>query len=450
MSHLSSLNRLEYEIKIGGYLMTQKWDVVIIGAGLAGYVAANYLINTNLSILVIEKGKHVGGRARTNKIKQQYFNLGPHAFYKRGKARSILEELGIKLIGQSPNLSGGILLENNIEHAAPFSISDVFKTSFLNWKERLEWSTVLLKVMNTDPEKLDELTFQQWVQQVAKSKRVESLLYIMSRLTTYCHAPEEVSAKVIISHLKNGLGGTLYLDGGWQTIIDQLHNHAVLSGIQVQTQTSVKQIEPIPHNQLNLSLSNGEEILAKYIICTTGPSELNNMLGEQLTSDFTQMIPIRGATLDVAFSQLPKPNRLFAMGISEPLYYSVHSHYASLSDHPRSSILHVFKYIHPDDVIDGTEIKNELEKMLDKMQPGWREYVITSRFIPNITVNQRLPKIGDELKLQRFKAVIPGLYIAGDWASPDYILADGATISGKQAALDIISNEKRKKSANFE
>ena len=27
--------------------MTQKWDIVIIGGGLAGYVAANYLAKTS-------------------------------------------------------------------------------------------------------------------------------------------------------------------------------------------------------------------------------------------------------------------------------------------------------------------------------------------------------------------------------------------------------------------
>ena len=87
--------------------------------------------------------------------------------------------------------------------------------------------------------------------------------------------------------------------------------------------------------------------------------------------------------------------------------------------------------------------KNELEQFLEKMQPGWQKYVITSRYIPQITVNQRLPQIGDEHKLHRSKTEIPGLYIAGDWASPHSILAEGAVSSGKQAAEEIIQKEKR-------
>ena len=109
--------------------MTQKWDIVIIGGGLAGYVAANYLAKTDMSILIIEKGKKVGGRARTDKIKQQYLNLGPHALYKKGKAKPILEELGIKLNGKSPKL-GGLLIEDNMEYTAPFTPIRAFYNKF--------------------------------------------------------------------------------------------------------------------------------------------------------------------------------------------------------------------------------------------------------------------------------------------------------------------------------
>ncbi|MCH1626012.1 phytoene desaturase family protein [Ferdinandcohnia quinoae] len=432
--------------------MAQKWDVIIVGGGLAGYVAANYLRQTNLSILLLEKGKHVGGRARTNKMNQQYFNLGPHALYKRGKARSILEELGIHLNGKSPKL-GGILMENNFEYAAPFSPLGVLTTGLLRTKERMEWIAVLLKVMRIDPQTLANQTFQQWVKQIAHSEVIESLLYTLGRLATYCHAPDKMSAKVMVTNLKNAMGGVLYLDGGWQTIIDQLHNLAILSGIQVRSHAPVKQIYPYEQKQFKLVLSNEEEMIGKYVISATGPQELNEMIGENFNIGqngvFSRITPIKGATLDVALSRLPNPKRLFAMGITDPFYYSVHSHYAHLSDDTNHTILHVFKYLHPDEHIDKTNIKSELEQFLDKVQPGWKQYVVTSRLLPTITVNQRLPQIGDELKLQRSRTVIPGLYIAGDWASPDLILADGAASSGKHAAHEIILNETRKESANF-
>ncbi|WP_279401481.1 FAD-dependent oxidoreductase [Piscibacillus salipiscarius] len=386
-------------------------------------------------------------------MNQQYFNLGPHALYRKGKAKPILEELGIHICGKSPKL-GGILIENNIEYVAPFSPLQLFTTRLFHTKERREWIAVLFKLMSIKPENLAQQTYQQWVMQVAHSKIVKSLLYTLGRLATYCHAPEKMSAKVTVSSIKKAMGGVLYLDGGWMTMIGQLHHRAIRSGIHVQPHTFVKNIEPTQQNQIKLDLSDGREILGKNVLCTTGPHELNDMLSKKMAfpqrNFFTQMIPVRGATLDVALKQLPKQKRLFAMDTTKPLYYSVHSGYARLSEDPMNAILHVFKYHHPDEHIDSTITKNELELFLDKLQPGWQQYVISKRFIPNITVNQRLPQIGNERMLQSSKTGFPGLYIAGDWASPDSILADGAICSGKQAAEEIILNEKRKNHANNE
>ncbi|QFF98477.1 NAD(P)/FAD-dependent oxidoreductase [Psychrobacillus glaciei] len=425
--------------------MTQKWDVIIVGGGIAGFVAANFLAKTDLSILILEKGKIVGGRSRTDRIREQYFNLGPHALYKKGKAKSILEELDVQLKGKPPKL-GGILVEKNMEYAAPFTPLGLFTTSLLNWKERIEWARVLMKVISINTEKLAQQTFEQWVQQTAGSEKVQSLLYLLGRLATYCHAPEKASAKLMVSNMKIAMGGVLYLDGGWQTIIDQLHKKAVISGVQVKSRTVVKQIESVEHDYFNLVLANDEEIHGKYVICTTGPHELIKMLGEKINLPqrefFSQITTVRGATLDVALTQLPNPKRLFAMGITDPFYFSVHSNYARLSYDAKSSILHVFKYHYPDEPIEGKKVRNELELFLEKLQPGWQKHVITSRFIPQITVNQRLPQIGDEQKLSRFKTEIPGLYIAGDWASLDSILSVGAVSSGKQAAEEIIKKEK--------
>jgi phytoene dehydrogenase-like protein len=433
------------KITIGGFQMTQKWDVVIIGGGLAGYVAANYLAKTNLSILILEKGAKVGGRARTERIHQQYFNLGPHALYKKGKAKPILEELGVQLMGKSPKQSV-TLIDQEMKYVAPFSPLGLLSTNYLNWKERLDWMGILLKIQQMNPAELANLSFKNWVVKATSSEKVQNLLFILARLSTYCHGPDVLSAKLIMTHIKIALGGVLYLDYGWQSLIDQLHNQAVIKHVNVQTRTNVKEITQVDDGHFKLETSTSQDVTSRYVISTIGPHELNQILSESVIMSqrefFSDISSVQGATLDVALTVLPDPNQLFAMGINEPMYFSVHSHYAQLSDHSNSVILHVFKYYQNKESIDVKKVQLELEQFLEKVQPGWQKFVITKRFIPQITVNQRFPLVGDEPKLvPRSKTTIPGLYIAGDWTSPDYILSEAAISSGKAAADAIISKE---------
>lgn len=425
-------------------MMTKHWDVVIVGGGLAGYVAALFLAKANVSVLLVEKGKRVGGRARTDVIKEHYFNLGPHALYKQGKAKPILDELGVMIQGNSPKL-GGLLIEGDKDHIAPFSPIGIATTTFLNWRERKEWLAFMAKLPTIRLESIDdEETFQQWLMRNTTSRKVQSLVYALARLSTYCHAPEYVSAKVVVAHLKASTGGVLYLDGGWQSMIDQLHNQAVVAGVHIRTQAQVKQIVAEKDRLFTLTLANGEAITSKKVVYTANPKELPDMLqGETLEPTFFDRLrPVTGAALDVALTTLPNPKRLFALGTDQPLYYSVHSNYAKLSKTRESVVLHVFKYSHPDELIDRDEVKAELEQFLERVQPGWRSHLITRRCLPHITVNHRLPQVGDEKELTQLETSVSGLYLAGDWASPDSVLANAAVSSGKRVALEITEKER--------
>lgn len=425
--------------------MEQKWDAVIIGGGLAGYTAANYLTMEGLSVLLLEKAKRVGGRAQTTKTKGQYFNLGPHALYKKGLAKPILDELGIRLSGKSPAL-GGLLIDGNAEFTAPFNPAGVFSTNFLSAKERVEWLWFIVKLNRIDPRKLTGLTFSEWLGGTGYSKNVKTLIMLLGKLATYCDAPETAETKVILSHLKAVMSGVIYLDGGWQTMVDQLHNRAVISGVEVRTSANVNKITPLEDDNLEVTLASGEMFYAKHVISTAAPTDLARMVDS--SADFRERsflagtTPVTGAALDVALTRLPDPKRLFAMSLSDSLYYSVHSNYARLSDDGTAVVLHVFHYHAPGKAPDPNKLKQRLEQFLDQLQPGWREFKITSRFMPHLTVNQRLPRVGDEQHLLRAETSIPGLYIAGDWASPHAILSDGAVASGKLAADEIRKKER--------
>ena len=53
-------------------------NAVIVGGGLAGIVAAKVLASSGYSIKIIEAGSKIGGLIRSKKIKNFYFDHGPH------------------------------------------------------------------------------------------------------------------------------------------------------------------------------------------------------------------------------------------------------------------------------------------------------------------------------------------------------------------------------------
>lgn len=419
--------------------MSKQWDVIIIGGGLAGYVAANYLAKENVSTLILEKSKEIGGRARTINKGGYLFNLGPHALYKKGKAAAIFKELSINVNGRSPAL-GGTIFYDDWQYEAPFNPLSIIKSSFLTLSERLQWIKIATSFNRFSKGVSTTITFQQWVEQTTSSHRVQALILVLARLATYCHAPEMISAKVVLSHLSLTLGGVLYLDGGWQQLMNQLHQQALLYNTVVKTGSTVTEVKLNQEQLWEIKTNNGDWFSAKYVIYTGPPQQLAALMKQQLTCPFPNIKTVQGASYELALSKLPNEESLFGLDLNAALYYSVHSTYAKLAPN-NEVVLHLFKYLHPTQKEPVAETKEELEHFLNRFQPDWKNHVITSQFLPTITVNQRLPQVGEDTLLLNQETKLRRFYFAGDWADPHFILAEGATNSGKMAAQAIIEAE---------
>jgi hypothetical protein len=131
---------------------------------------------------------------------------------------------------------------------------------------------------------------------------------------------------------------------------------------------------------------------------------------------------------------LPRPNATFAVGFDRPLYFSVHSRWARLAPEGHA-LIHVLRYQGAAPT-NASENERELEGLLDLLQPGWRDELVTRRFMPEITVSSALPSVAWEQSEGPRGPAVPGtggLFVAGDWVGPDGMLADRAIMSGKAA-----------------
>ncbi len=439
LSQKRPLSRLGYKEE-RWIMMNLKWDCIIIGGGLSGLVAANYVSKHFKNVLVIEKSHELGGRGRTNVKDDCYFNLGPHALYKKGIGLKTLRELQVDINGGSPPIKGK-LIKNEKLYTMPFSFVNLPFSKMLNWKEKFDFIKLFLRISKVRSLPFKEENLESWVNTNIRYETVRQIFYGITRLATYSNTPTLISAKHVLHQVHQSLGGTIYVDRGWQTIINQLKTSAVQSGVTIQNGVYVDKIQKRGPN-FTVTLSDHTTFDTNYVITTASPNETMNLFdfnSNILSEIVNQIKPIKGASLDIALKKLPNPNIQFALSLDAPLYFSNHSFCASLSEKENAVVLHVFKYLSDGEESDSKKVKKELEDFLSYLQPNWQREVITSRFLPSLFVSYAMPTTKMEHLMKKLETDIPGLVIAGEWTNQDGMLADSAISSGKRAAELLIN-----------
>ncbi|SFS90925.1 phytoene desaturase family protein [Marininema halotolerans] len=420
------------------------WDLTIIGAGLAGLTAAITSAQAGLKTLLLESGKRAGGRAGTVEKEGALFNLGPHALYKEGVGLKILHQLGIQPQGNMPQ-GNGKLVTNQGLYPLPFSPSSLLTHSFFNWKDKKEIIRLFSRLSKIDTVPLNHISVKDWANSFFQRDRARQYFFMMCRLSSYSNSPDIASAGAALRQLQDANGGVIYLDGGWQSLVDQMTERALKVGVTIVKEETVHSIAGFFPQMTITTKNHPQPIETRYVVSTINPKATCALMGEKAPASFMELaeslLPIRGASFDLSLKGLPLPKQTFGIHFDQPFYFSSHSHYAKLTKDPSHFVVHVYRYLTTGETLQAVELKKELEHFLDQLQPGWRDRVVTSRFMPQITVTQGLPT-ASTLSSDPEVHDYPGLYMAGDWLTRDGQLAD-ASISSAQRAIQKILNHQQ-------
>lgn len=447
-------------------------NVVIVGGGLAGLAASIYLARGGKTVTVFEKRQYLGGRAITHLRSGFRFNLGAHAVYRAGAGKRVYRELGIPVPGKPPKQKG-LALRGGEEYRLPGTILSLFATGLLSIGAKFEMLGLLFRIRGIDPSTAGSMTIAEWLDANVKDAQAREVLAAVIRLATYS-AHQNQSAARALAQMRVALrGNVLYVDEGWQRIVDSLRNTAVTSGVNFISGSRIMGVVRDHHgvravelggleldadrmDTLSVALPDqkpedieGALIPAETVLLAVDPETAAELAGfADFTKPWMAAKPVTAACLDVGLRSLPRPKNLFALGIDEPLYYSVHSAYAQLA--PKGgALIHLLKYRQEqratDEVIDGErsrrgaaqEDERQLEALLDRMQPGWRDVLVHRRFLPAMTVSNALPV--PELTRPSPVTPVQGLYIAGDWVGDEGVLSDAALSSARAAAKAILA-----------
>jgi phytoene dehydrogenase-like protein len=418
-------------------------DVVIIGGGLAGLTTAALLARSGKAVTLFEQSSsEIGGRARTLIQDGFYFNQGPHALFVADVGAKLLQELGIQYAGGIPNTSF------EIKDAKKFRLLvNVSSNSTTQTSESIVGKVFALLsnlVKKADFTELDKVSVQEWVERNFHDADSIALMNALMRLTTYANDPniQGVGSALHQFHVFNQ-GGVMYLDRGWQTLVDGLVAAAKNAKVRIVMGKKVTKLQKSDSSWL-VTLSDHSQVSAKVLVIATGPREADALFhdGEKsqaLSKAAKEAKPIRMACLDVALSSLPQKDALFALGIDSPLYFSVHSASAELTP-PNGALIHVAKYLGTSIKPNPREDEKELEELIDLMQPGWREMLVKKRPLPNMVVSNAIVTAATGgLAGRPDVRVTDNLYTVGDWVGKEGLLSNASFASAKHATQLILN-----------
>jgi len=424
----------------------EKYDVAIVGGGVAGLTAAIYAAKAGKQVIIIEKQDRLGGRAITNKKEGAYFSLGGHALY-RGDAHATFRELELNLPGDQPSIDAYGIWKGKLS-VLPMGVTSLFTTPLLSWKGKMEVAAWLTKLAKLDTHQYDQISLREWIETNLQDPMVRNVFYSLLRTASYAMAPDLQAAGPVLKQLQNSMQGVLYLDRGWGTLVDELRKKASEYGVHFLTKNKVNRIEHQNGMVQHVLCEDGTKVRARNIIVTTSPAITYELVPHaEATALHTwkeQAIEITAACLDVALRRLPKPKQQFVYGIDQTVFLSNQSRAAYLSE-DGAQVISLLKY-------QGMETNSEkdlqeLEQTLDLVQPGWRDELVVKQYLPKITICHDFMHVKRQENPGPAVPEMNGLYVAGEWASHGELLVDAATASAKRAVQHILSHEEMERTS---
>ena len=402
--------------------MTQRWDVAVVGGGLAGLAAAASAADRGASVVLIDRDER-GGRAATDAVGRFLFNRGGHALYKGGVGAAVLKRYGITPKGSKPIVRGARIRVE--ERTAP-----AFSGKVLGQRARVEIVRTIGSMLRRPPEHLAGISAGGWLDDMDLSTRARQLVETLIRTTTYAADPDRISADAALQTTRSGiLHGVLYLDGGWEQLVTGLHGALKQRNVAV-THGRVTAVQP--DSDRVTVVAEGDEIVASQVVVATGgPDACASLLPERPTAWDDLGPPSRIACLDLGLAADPEVSVLIA--IDRPLYLSRHCPSADLAP-PGASVVQLMRYLRPDESLSADDARGDLAEhaRLAGIDPDDAE---ECRYLHEMVACSAMP-VPERGGLRGRPPVhtdIPGVFVAGDWVGPVGHLADASLASGEAA-----------------
>lgn len=403
-------------------------DVVIVGGGLGGLATAALLGRAGLRVIVCERAAAPGGRGRSLDRSGFSLNLGPHALYAAGSGAALLRGLGIEPRGRRPD-GQGFVIRDDREHVTPTSPLTMMSTSLLDLRSKFELMRLFARIGRISCVGLEQLSMAQWLTREVASPEVRRLLAAFIRIGTFCGELDTLSADAAVAQLQLAMRGVLYLDGGWQQLVDALVERCVAAGVELVCDARVTSVGRSDGSRWAVQLDD-RTLRCEHVVVAGSPALADALLGPVLGGPrfAAGTRPLRLASLDLGIRG-PWSGPAAVFNLDEPILFSLVSQFAAVAPEGHSLLALAWYRREGDDEVPATELRARLERSASRWLPDWRSALVVEQFLPDMTVSHDRPQPGRGLA-GRWPAVIgDGLYLVGDWVGDHGLLLDASLAS---------------------
>jgi phytoene dehydrogenase-like protein len=310
--------------------MKSQYDVVILGAGHNGLVAASYLGRTGLSVLLLEKNNYIGGATTSQRIFPDYdARLSRYAYLVSLFPQKIIRDLGLNLelrrraiASFTPYVShgqhGALVLSNLDENVSRRSIIDLtgsdaefervkkFYTLPRVFAEQV-WDSMLEPLVAKDEMArrfdVDEISREAWrslveeplgsaIERYLQNDLVRGLVFTDAKIGvfTYPHDPSLVQNRCFIYHLIGNKTGEWNVPvGGMGAVSSELERAARKAGAEIVTNVEVHALNVTgkTHSVEFRVEGKREAVDARFLLVNFGRNVFAKFTGRLLQPDRT-------------------------------------------------------------------------------------------------------------------------------------------------------------------
>jgi len=319
-----------------------QYEVVIVGGGHNGLVAACYLAKAGKKVLVLEANKQVGGASTSEYV---FAGLGAklsrYSYLVSLLPDQIITDLGLNFKTISRKVSSytpyqnmdedfGLLVnrvwdEGNRESFFQLTKSNDESDAWLKFYDQVSQlakviAPTLLKPLPTKDELKKQLNDDQiWkimieqslgktLDEYFKNDLVKGVVLTDGLIGTFTSAYEMQTNICFLYHLiGNGTGEWKVPQGGMGALVSELENKAISLGVEIKVNSKVKSINAEP-NQVSVELENGQNHQGRYLLSNVAPQVLAKLQGE-LVPDSLEGSQVK---INMLLKSLPK----FKSGVS--------------------------------------------------------------------------------------------------------------------------------------